>query len=76
MQDLTAQVYPDGPVAAMCPTSQAGGNRYSDNTAAMTAPGSKTTAGAVAEAAQPHPYGGVSPGGKTGNHVVGKSGRK
>lgn len=56
MQDLTSQVYPDGPLAAMVPTSQAGGNRFSDRDAAMSAPGSKTTAGAVTEAAQPGPF--------------------
>ncbi len=56
MQDLTSQVYPDGPLAAMVPTSQAGGNRFSGRDAAMSAPGSNTTAGAVKEAAQPGPY--------------------
>ena len=38
MQDLSGSVFPDGPVAALCPTSQHAGNRPAENIA-MTAPG-------------------------------------
>jgi len=75
MQDLTAQVFPDGPIAAMCPTSQAGGNRFSGRDAALSAPGSTSTAAAVPAAAQPGPYVYVTE--KTGmDTVTDKAGKK
>ena len=42
MQDLSDQVYAKqgGPVGALCPSSQHAGNRPSDLTSALTAPGS------------------------------------
>jgi hypothetical protein len=39
MEDLSRTYYPD-PIAALVPTSQAAGNKPSDLSAAMTAPGS------------------------------------
>lgn len=74
MEDLSAQVFPDGPIAVLCPTSQAGGNRFSGRDAAQSAPGSKTTAGAVTEAAQPGPY--TSGDAHKRTTVTGKTGRK
>jgi len=39
MEDLSS-LLPGGPLTALAPTSQAGGNMSSDNKLAMTAPGS------------------------------------
>jgi hypothetical protein len=76
MQDLTAQVFPDGPVEAMCPTSQAGGNRFSKRDAALSAPGSDSTAAAVMQAAQPGPFTSVTTNPANMSQVTDKSGKK
>lgn len=73
MQDLTSQVFPDGPVVAMVPTSQAGGNRFSARPNAMSAPGSPTTGGALDQSAQPYPFNGVTPETDRGRPLQGAS---
>lgn len=39
-QDLSNSIFPKGPVSALVPTSQEGGNMQASNEEAMTAPGS------------------------------------
>ena len=53
MQDLTSQVYPDGPIAALVPSSQHAGNRPTDQRAARSAPGTPSPAVDVGDITQP-----------------------